>query len=446
MKIRLTDIDANPGQPRQHFEGIAELAESIREQGLLSPIMVRPVADGRYQIVHGERRYRACVLAGLAEIEAVVRDLTDDEAFQLAVVENVQREDFTPIEEAQAFKRLADSGKKQDEIGKLVGMSQSQVATKIRFLGLPEKTLELWNDKKISDGHAKQLLRLPSQDDRAEFTEEIMSRDMTVSRLRREVDDRIAQLEAQAEIDRMRSEAQAFDDEIIFDDAKLLQAQGVKNPWTDIWSKECFGSGRLGGVFCLLLYSLELALNGAIDTDKDIKTVAFRGFDDKHTFELKEIYTPSMQRTVAENVNEADMVFLNVDKDFGDVRKYLADARNGQIFILRSGPYEPTLDDSYQDAHVCFWEFIKDRKRNKKRVDNYHNGHAIVGILREQEWLDDDAAREQWLAEMEKKYPGNKSMFVKVHENLLPVFMSRDMKDKWNERFVSVHEMMEATK
>jgi ParB/RepB/Spo0J family partition protein len=159
MKIRLTDIDANPGQPRQHFEGIAELAESIREQGLLSPIMVRPVADGRYQIVHGERRYRACVLAGLAEIEAVVRDLTDDEAFQLAVVENVQREDLTPIEEAKSYKRLQDMGYNQGQIAQMIGKGRTYVAHKVRLLSVPS-CLTWYLNYGLSENHLRQVLRL----------------------------------------------------------------------------------------------------------------------------------------------------------------------------------------------------------------------------------------------------------------------------------------------
>ncbi|MDP8899623.1 MAG: ParB/RepB/Spo0J family partition protein [Actinomycetota bacterium] len=133
QNIPLDEIDPNPDQPRAHFAGIEELAESIRVDGLLEPVMVRPFA-GRYQIVHGERRYRASKLAGLSELPAVVREMDDTTMFRLSLVENVQRAALTPMEEAVSFARLQKQGHTQAEIGRIIGKGQSYVAHKLRLL------------------------------------------------------------------------------------------------------------------------------------------------------------------------------------------------------------------------------------------------------------------------------------------------------------------------
>ena len=137
MIISVDLIDPNPNQPRNHFSGIDELAKSIEEKGLLEPITVRPTGD-RYRIVMGERRWRAAKLVGLTEIEAQVKDVSDQEAYELALVENVQREDLTPIEEAKAFKRLQEQGYTQAQVAKIIGKGQSYIAHKLRLIKLPD--------------------------------------------------------------------------------------------------------------------------------------------------------------------------------------------------------------------------------------------------------------------------------------------------------------------
>ena len=154
-------ISPLPGQPRMHFDEAAldELAASIAARGVIQPIIVRPQGDGKYQLVAGERRWRAAQKARLHEIPAIVRDLEDREVMALALIENLQREDLNPLEEARAYQRLSDQeGMTQAEIAELVDKSRSHVANFQRLLGLPDDVLSLLGDGRLSMGHARALI------------------------------------------------------------------------------------------------------------------------------------------------------------------------------------------------------------------------------------------------------------------------------------------------
>ena len=159
MKLSLSLIDPKPSQPRKLRSGLKELATSIRQKGLLEPITVRSRGE-RYEIICGERRWRAAKRAGLKEIECVVREASDDEAFELALVENLQRENLTPMEEAQAFATLASRGMKQKDIGKLIGKGQSYVAHKVRLAKLPCFLTFFLEHGLVTENHIRQILRL----------------------------------------------------------------------------------------------------------------------------------------------------------------------------------------------------------------------------------------------------------------------------------------------
>lgn len=159
MKIKIDLIDTDPNQPRKNFSGIEELAASIKEKGLLEPITLRP-AGNRYIIVIGERRFKAAQLAGLTEIEANIRDITEQEAFELAIIENVQRQDLTPIEEAKAFKLLQDQGKTQAAIAQTIGKGQSYIAHKLRLLKLPEFLTYYIDQNLLTENHIRQIMKL----------------------------------------------------------------------------------------------------------------------------------------------------------------------------------------------------------------------------------------------------------------------------------------------
>lgn len=167
-EIPLAEIDAGGEQPRRRFvdETLDELAQSITSHGILQPILVEPVG-GRYRIIAGERRFRAAQRAGLKRIPAVVRTSSDDERLTLALIENIQREDLTPMEEAQAYRRLLDvSGVSQEELAVRVGKHRSTIANSVRLLGLPVEVQNALGDGTISAGHARALLMIPDPDER----------------------------------------------------------------------------------------------------------------------------------------------------------------------------------------------------------------------------------------------------------------------------------------
>jgi len=161
--VPLSLIDANPAQPRTSIrpEALEQLARSIQESGVVQPILVRPVANGRFQIIAGERRFRAAQKLGLSTIPAVVRTVADDRVLEFALVENIQREELTPIEEAQALRRLQDElGLTQEALASKVGKDRATVANTIRLLRLPAEVREELQRGTLSAGHARALLAL----------------------------------------------------------------------------------------------------------------------------------------------------------------------------------------------------------------------------------------------------------------------------------------------
>lgn len=165
--LRISEIEPNRSQPRKNFDdaAISALADSIREHGVLQPLLVRPLPSGSYQIVAGERRWRAARMLALDEIPVVIREMTELEAAQIALIENLQRENLNPIEEALGFRRLQDDfGMKQENIAKTVGRSRSSVANTMRLLRLPEEVQEMLIDGSLSAGHARALLGFPDED------------------------------------------------------------------------------------------------------------------------------------------------------------------------------------------------------------------------------------------------------------------------------------------
>ncbi len=183
--VRISLIEPDRNQPRKEFdsEKLNELAENIRIHGVLQPILVRKIGDG-YQIVAGERRWRASRIAGLTEIPVIVRNLTDAESAQIALIENIQRQDLNPLEEATAYKRLAEEfGMKQEEIAKIVGKSRASVANSMRLLKLGDGAKQALENKLISVGHAKILCSFENEDDQKAVLEQIIQREMSVRQL-----------------------------------------------------------------------------------------------------------------------------------------------------------------------------------------------------------------------------------------------------------------------
>ncbi|MEE8202396.1 MAG: ParB/RepB/Spo0J family partition protein [Alphaproteobacteria bacterium] len=182
QSVPIEFLRPNRFQPRRRFDEaeMRGLADSVREKGILQPLVVRsdPEITGSYEIVIGERRWRAAQLAQLHEIPVVVRELSDGEALEVALVENIQREDLSPLEEADAYQRLIDEfGHSQEALAKVVGKSRSHVANTLRLLGLPEAVKAMLHDGRLSAGHARALLAAP---DPAALAEEVTSGGLNV--------------------------------------------------------------------------------------------------------------------------------------------------------------------------------------------------------------------------------------------------------------------------
>ncbi|MFA5658152.1 MAG: ParB/RepB/Spo0J family partition protein [Oscillospiraceae bacterium] len=184
--VRLSEIEPNRAQPRVDFdeEAIAALADSIRNHGLLQPLLVRPLDSGGYQIVAGERRWRACRMLGLDEIPVQIRELSDSEAMQLALIENLQRENLNPVEEAKGYQELIDSyGMTQEEVAKTVGKSRSVVANCLRALKLEPEIQDKLRKGTISIGHAKALAGVEDKQTRLALAQKCEEDTLTVRSL-----------------------------------------------------------------------------------------------------------------------------------------------------------------------------------------------------------------------------------------------------------------------
>lgn len=183
--LRLSEIEPNRSQPRKKFddESISALADSIKRHGILQPLLVRPYGSG-YQIVAGERRWRAARMLGMTEVPVQIREFSDSESMQIALIENLQRENLNPIEEAQGYFELMESfGMTQDEISKTVGRSRSAVANAIRLLNLPEKIRDMLEDGDLTVGHAKALMAFDDEGLMTEAAEKACGGRLTVREL-----------------------------------------------------------------------------------------------------------------------------------------------------------------------------------------------------------------------------------------------------------------------
>ena len=184
--VRISDIEPNKKQPRLSFDdaSLAELADSISSKGVLQPLIVRPIEGNRYQIVAGERRWRAGRMAGLTEMPVVIKDLADSEAMEIALIENLQREDLTSIEEAKGYKTLMDKyNLTQEEVSRAVGKSRPAVTNSLRLLSLPEEVIKLLESGRITAGHARALLSLKSKNEMEYVAQEAIRENMSVRQL-----------------------------------------------------------------------------------------------------------------------------------------------------------------------------------------------------------------------------------------------------------------------
>ncbi len=182
-EIDVDRIQPNPFQPRESVDGskLEELVASIRVHGVIQPVVVRSIGEGRYELVAGERRLRAAIKAGLIRIPAVVRELTDEQSLQIALIENIQREDINPIDAAVAYKRLTDEfGLSQEELAFRLGKSRSAVANTMRLLGLPERVRQELKSGRLTEGHARAVLSLEEESQQIDLCRHIVDSGLSV--------------------------------------------------------------------------------------------------------------------------------------------------------------------------------------------------------------------------------------------------------------------------
>ena len=186
VRLDISEIEPNRNQPRKHFnnESISELAESIAKHGIIQPLIVRPQQEGYYQLVAGERRWRACKMAGITQVPVVVKELDDSQVMELALIENLQREDLSPVEEAKGYRQLMDTyGFNQEEVSKSVGKSRSAIANSLRLLTLPDKILNMLEEDQITVGHAKVLMSFKDSEKMQEAAELVYKQGLSVRQL-----------------------------------------------------------------------------------------------------------------------------------------------------------------------------------------------------------------------------------------------------------------------
>ena len=205
VTLPVEQVTPGPNQPRKNFEegALAELADSIARHGILQPLTVRRLASGSYQIIAGERRWRAARMAGLTEIPALIVEADDRKVMELALIENLQREDLNPMEEATGFQTLIrDHGLTQEEAARRVSRSRSAVANAVRLLSLPQEVQWLVEQGSLSAGHGRALLSLPDAEAQIALAEEIRRKGLSV----RETEERVRQLRPQEPPERKRKE------------------------------------------------------------------------------------------------------------------------------------------------------------------------------------------------------------------------------------------------
>lgn len=181
-EMSIEDIVPNPNQPRTHFNesALEELSESIRENGVLQPLLVRKL-DSKYEIIAGERRYQASKIAGLTKVPVIIKDVDDQKMLELALIENLQRSDLNPIEEAKGYRQLIKaSGMTQEALSKAVSKSRSAITNSLRLLDLPEQVQQLMYEGKLTAGHARAILAVPFEEARIKLAEKVVAEGLSV--------------------------------------------------------------------------------------------------------------------------------------------------------------------------------------------------------------------------------------------------------------------------
>lgn len=265
-ELRLTQIEPNKEQPRKTFDqqALQELAKSIETNGILQPMLVRPMEDGTYQLVAGERRWRASRLAGLTTVPVIIREMSDEQAMQISLIENLQREDLNPIEEAEGLQLLISRySLTQEEAASRVGRSRPAIANSIRLLGLPEEVRELTRTGELSAGHARALLALGSPEAMLETAKQIKKEELSVRDVERLVKMKQEEKKGKTRTKRSRSR------DSFYDEVELAMTESIGRKVTVKVKTNAKGKGTLEFDFFSKddLTKLANALNRALNEE-----------------------------------------------------------------------------------------------------------------------------------------------------------------------------------
>lgn len=273
VQLYLDDIIPNRFQPREVFDekALKELAVSIKEHGVIQPIIVRNV-KGKYEIIAGERRYKASALAGLTKIPAIIRDLDDKESSKVALLENLQRKNLTPIEEARTYQKILEIDEMtQDELAKTMGKSQSSVANKLRLLSLPDEIQDSLLKEQISERHARALLNIPDSKKQKEMLKKIIANKMSVRAVEDEIKEMYPKEEKSEDVGSMNSFNGGFANTITIPSANSLLNSTPLTPTTGLAEpKPQYGEIKIVPPAGTIPESSEKFINyGEIDNDDD---------------------------------------------------------------------------------------------------------------------------------------------------------------------------------
>lgn len=242
VNIPLEDIRPNAYQPRKEFddESLDDLTNSIKTYGVLQPIVVRKAGKSGYEIIAGERRWRACKRAGLKEIPAIIKDAGDSETAVMALIENLQRENLSFLEEAEGYRQLMqDYGFTQEQLAQKLGKSQSTIANKIRILKMSPEILKIISREKLSERHARALLKLPDEKLQMQILKQIIEKDLNVRQTEEQIDRIIESMENEREKEKKKSFKMAIKDVRIFVNSvrklvKNIKEAGIKAGYREI--------------------------------------------------------------------------------------------------------------------------------------------------------------------------------------------------------------------
>lgn len=242
IKIPVEEIKPNPYQPRKEFdeESLNDLTNSIKSYGVLQPIVVRKSGKGSYELIAGERRWRACKRAGIKEIPAIIKDAGDSETAIMALIENLQRENLNFLEEAEGYQQLMqDYGLTQEQLAMKLGKSQSTIANKIRILKMSPEIIKIISREKLSERHARALLKLPDENLQKQALKQIVEKGMNVRQTEDLVDRLIEEIENEKEKERKKSFKIAIKDVRIFVNSvkklvKSIKDTGIKAGYKEI--------------------------------------------------------------------------------------------------------------------------------------------------------------------------------------------------------------------